>query len=51
MKLECIKGYSTDENVVFLNGDTVIINKMEEGIVYLEGLSGWCKGVEISRNK
>lgn len=48
MVLECIKGYSTDENVVFLNGDTVIINEMEEGIVYLEGLSGWCKGIEIS---
>ena len=48
MKLECIKGYSTDENVVFLNGDTVIVDKMEEGVIYLIGLSGWCKATEMS---
>ena len=48
MILEAIKGYSTDENVVFLTGDNVIVNEMEEGIVYLEGVSGWCRGIELS---
>lgn len=45
MKLEAIKGYSTNENVVFLTGDVVKVNGMEEGSVELEGVAGWCKDV------
>lgn len=45
MKLEAIKGYYTEENVVFLTGDIVKLVEMEEGNVMLEGVAGWCKGV------
>ncbi len=48
MILEAIKGYSTDENVIFLTGDTVKLIDAEEGVVYLEGVSGWCRGIELS---
>ena len=48
MMLKAIKGYSTDENVVFLTGDVVRVIDMEEGMVYLEGEIGWCKGIELS---
>lgn len=48
MILKAIKGYSTDENVVFLTGDVVRVIEMEEGIVYLEGITGWSKGIELS---
>lgn len=48
MKLECIKGYAHEEGVVCLQGDVVIFNGMDEGIVDLEGLEGWCAGIEIS---
>lgn len=48
MTLKAIKGYSTNEDVVFLTGDIVIVNEMEEGIVYLEGITGWSKGTELS---
>ena len=46
--LECIKGYFTEENVVFLEGDVVEVLSVEEGMVYLEGVSGWCKGIEMN---
>ena len=45
MKLEAIKGYATNENVVFLTGDIVRLDSMEEGSVILEGVAGYCKGV------
>ena len=48
MILEAIKGYSTDENVVFLAGDTVKLIDAEEGVIFLEGVSGWCNGTELS---
>ena len=46
--LECIKGYFTEENVVFLEGDVVKVISVEEGMIYLEGIFGWCKGIEMS---
>lgn len=44
MKLEAIKGYYTEENVVFLTGDIVELVLMGEGNIMLEGVAGWCKG-------
>jgi|LauGreDrversion4_2_1035121.scaffolds.fasta_scaffold375660_4 hypothetical protein len=48
MKLKCIKGYATDENVVYLAGDIAKVVDTEEGMVYLEGIHGWCEGVEFN---
>jgi hypothetical protein len=48
MKLEAIKGYSTNENVVFLQGDIVEVIGTEEGIIDLIGVEGWCEGIEMS---
>lgn len=46
--LEAIKGYYVEESVIFLIGDKVKVTGMEEGIIYLEGIDGWCKGIELS---
>jgi hypothetical protein len=46
--LIAIKGYATEENVVFLQGDLVEVTDHEEGMVYLLGVSGWCNGVEMN---
>jgi hypothetical protein len=46
--LIAIKGYATEENVVFLKGDIVEVTDYEEGMVYLLGVSGWCNGVEMN---
>jgi len=46
--LIAIKGYATEENVVFLQGDMVEVTDHEEGMVYLLGVSGWCNGVEMN---
>lgn len=46
--LIAIKGYATEENVVFLQGDIVEVTDHEEGMVYLLGVSGWCNGVEMN---
>jgi hypothetical protein len=46
--LIAIKGYATEENVVFLKGDIVEVTDYEEGMVYLLGVSGWCNGAEIN---
>jgi hypothetical protein len=48
MKLECIKGYATEENVAFLQGDIVEVLSIEEGMVDLIGIGGWCNGVEMN---
>jgi hypothetical protein len=47
-KLIATKGYATDENVVFLQGDVVEVTDCEEGMVYLLGISGWCNGIEMN---
>jgi len=46
--LIAIKGYATEENVVFLQGDVVVVLGTEEGLVDLLGVSGWCEGVEMN---
>jgi hypothetical protein len=48
MRLECIKGYATNENLVFMEGDTVRVVDVEEGMIYLEGIFGWCSGTEMN---
>jgi len=48
MILKAIKGYASEENVVFLTGDKVEVVNVEEGWVELIGISGWCKGVEMN---
>jgi hypothetical protein len=46
--LQATKGYSTEENVVFLENDIVKVTSVEEGMIYLEGVSGWCKEIEMN---
>jgi hypothetical protein len=48
MKLECIKGYSHEEGIVCLQGDIVVYNGTEDGIVELEGVEGWCDGLILT---
>ena len=46
--LKAIRGYATEENVVFLTGDKVEVLGNEEGLVDLIGIDGWCNGIEMS---
>jgi hypothetical protein len=46
--LIAIKGYATEENVVFLQGDIVEVLGTEEGMVDLIGIGGWCNGIEMN---
>jgi hypothetical protein len=50
MKFECIKGMADSDNVnvVVMQGDIVIFNEANEGDVLVEGVAGWCKGVELN---
>jgi hypothetical protein len=48
MKLECIKGYAHEEGIVCLQGDIVVFNSTDDGIVELEGIQGWCEGLELA---
>jgi surfactin synthase thioesterase subunit len=48
MKLECIKGYAHEEGIVCLQGDIVVFNGTDDGIVELEGIQGWCEGLELA---
>ena len=45
--LKAIKGYATEENVVFLTGDKVKVLGVEEGLVDLIGVDGWCNGMKM----
>jgi len=47
-KLCAVKGYATNENVVFLQGDVVEVLGVEEGFVELIGVDGWCVGTEMT---
>ena len=42
------KGYYTNENIVFMKNDLVKVTNVEEGMVYLEGVKGWCEGIEMN---
>jgi hypothetical protein len=48
MRLEAIKGYATNENLVFMEGDVVDVIDVEEGMIYLLGKWGWCGGTEMN---
>jgi hypothetical protein len=50
MKFECIKGMATSDNlnVVVMQGDIVELFPNDEGEVLVEGIAGWCKGVELT---
>jgi hypothetical protein len=49
MKFECIKGMADSDNVnvVVMQGDVVTFDGSDEGEVYVTGIAGWCKGVEL----
>jgi hypothetical protein len=46
--LECTKGYATEENLVFMEGDVVEVSDVEEGMIHMVGKRGWCNGVEMN---
>jgi hypothetical protein len=50
MKFECIKGMvdSDNINIIAMQGDQVIFNEVNEGEVWVEGASGYCKGFELN---
>jgi hypothetical protein len=45
---ECLEGYATDENLVVAKGDILRFLEGEEGMLYFEGVEGWCEGTEIN---
>jgi len=49
MKFECIKGMATKDNtsVVVMQGDIVKLISIDEGEVLVEGVAGWCNGIEL----
>jgi hypothetical protein len=46
--LYATKGYASDENLVFMKNDLVKVNDVEEGMIYIEGVKGWCEGIEMN---
>lgn len=47
---KCIKGIESNELVIAVKGDVVKIGPYppEEGMLHVEGVSGWCKNQELS---
>jgi len=50
MEFECTKGMTDTDNinVIVMQGDVVVFNECGEGTVEVEGIAGWCKGLELS---
>ena len=48
MKLEAIKGYSTEKAILFLTGDVMKVISREGGEIGVEVVAGWNKGVRLS---
>ena len=50
MKFECIKGMadSDDIYVIVMQGDIVTFNGYDIGDVCVEGVAGWCRGLELN---
>jgi hypothetical protein len=49
MKLECIKGFADEDQIICLQGDIVVFNGIDDdGIVELEGVEGWCDGLILT---
>jgi hypothetical protein len=46
----CIKGLADSDNinVICLQGDVVNILEVGEGDIVVEGIEGWCEGVELN---
>jgi hypothetical protein len=47
---ECIKGLADSENIniVVVQGDVVKFVSLEEGDICVEGIKGWCYGLEMN---
>jgi len=46
----CIEGMSDNDNVnvIMMKNDVVKLNSVVDGYVNVEGVSGWCYGVELN---
>ena len=42
------KSRYTDENIIFMKNDMVKVIDIEEGMICLEGVKGWCEGIEMN---
>ena len=49
-RLKCIEGLADSDNVnvICLQGDEVEVREVNEGCIEVEGVFGWCEGVELS---
>lgn len=49
-KFECIKGMADHEdvNVIVMQGDIVEFIESGEGEILVEGIHGWCCGLELN---
>lgn len=47
---KCIKGIANRQSVIVSKGDVIKIGPYppEEGVIHVEGVSGWCKNHELS---
>lgn len=45
--LKCIRGMHDDTNVFCLQGDIVKVVDVNEGLITIEGVEGWCVGWEF----
>jgi len=50
MKFECIKGMADSDNVnvICMQGDIVSFRENDDEFIYVEGIAGWCKDLEIN---
>jgi hypothetical protein len=50
MKCECIKGMTDSDNIniIVMQGDIVNVLETDEGDIFVEGISGWCEGMELN---
>ena len=50
LKFKCIKGLADNGNlnVIVMQGDIVELVSTDEGEVLVEGIAGWCKGIELT---
>lgn len=47
-KFQCIKGLAENGYVIVMQGDVVEFKESEEGMIYVNGIAGWCKGLELN---
>jgi len=46
--LYATKSYASDENLIFMKNDLVKVTSVENEMIFLEGVKGWCEGLEIN---